>query len=56
MKNEYNGYTPYDYAVSCASDCRSYETQKREQYLKTAAYLKELQKKYCGTKDTNEKR
>jgi antitoxin component YwqK of YwqJK toxin-antitoxin module/ankyrin repeat protein len=56
MKNEYNGYTPYDYAVSCASDCRSYETQKREQYLKTAAYLKELQKKYCGIKDTNEKR
>lgn len=56
MKNEYNGYTPYDYAVSCAADCRSYETQKREKYLKTAAYLKELQKKYCGTKDTNEKR
>jgi len=56
MKNEFNGYTPYDYAVSCASDCRSYETQKREQYLKTAAYLKELQKKYCGIKDTNEKR
>ena len=56
QRDKSNSFTPYDYAVRHASRCSSYETQKREQYLKTAAYLKELQKKYCGIKDTNEKR
>ncbi len=56
LKDRSNNFTPYDYAMRLASNCTSFEAPKREKYLKTAAYLKELEKKYCGQMDTTEKR
>lgn len=52
IRDKHNGYTPYDYAIKKASRCTpGYEAPKKKQYLKTAACLKELEKKYCGKKD-----
>ncbi len=52
MKEKYHGRTPYDFAMYMASRCTSgFEAAKKEHLLKTAAYLKEMEKKYCGRKD-----